>query len=126
MRPGATARFGGYVRFADLIGHLTPRARTSVAAWAIEGRAGAALSIDRSLRRHLASRADPHVGFDALWMATTNLTYLDRRLWDDAGTVEAGPRVAATIGRGAAGLRARLDARGGVGDSNPGIGGVTA
>jgi len=124
-RPGATARFGGYVRFADPIGHLTPRARTSVAAWALEGRAGAALSIDRSLRRHLASRADPHVGFDALWMATTNLTYLDRRLWDDAGTVEAGPWVATTIERGAAVLRARLDARGGLAYSNPGIGVVT-
>src|SRR3989442_10289353 len=73
-RPAATARFGGYLRFADPIGHLTPRTQTSVAAWAIEGRAGAAFSIDRSLRRHLASRADPHVGFDALWMATTNLT----------------------------------------------------
>src|SRR2546427_704500 len=124
-RPDATARFGGYVRLADPIGHLTPRARTSVAAWALEGRAGAALSIDRSLRRHLASSADPHVGFDALWMATTNLTYLDRRLWDDAGTVEAGPWVATTIERGAAVLRARLDARGGLAYSNPGIGVVT-
>jgi len=125
-RPAATARFGGYLRFADPIGHLTPRTRTSVAAWAIEGRAGAALSIDRSLRRHLASRADPHVGFDALWMATTNLTYLDRRLWDDAGTVEAGPWVATTIERGAAVLRARLGARGGLVYSNPGIGVVTS
>src|SRR5439155_211009 len=80
-------------------------------AWAIEGRAGAALSVDRSLRRHLASRADPHVGFDALWMATTNLTYLDRRLWDDAGAVEAGPSVAMTIQRGAAVLRARVGGR---------------
>src|SRR5438552_1922642 len=40
-RPAATARFGGYLRFADPIGHLTPRTQTSVAAWAIEGRAGA-------------------------------------------------------------------------------------
>src|SRR5438309_3177769 len=125
-RPDATARFGGYLRFADPIGHLTPRTRTSVAAWAIEGRAGAALSVDRSLRRHLASRADPHVGFDALWMATTNLMYLDRRLWDDAGTVEAGPWVATTIERGAAVLRARLGARGGLVYSNPGIGVVTS
>src|SRR5438034_638178 len=125
-RPAATARFGGYLRFADPIGHLTPRTQTSVAAWAIEGRAGAALSIDRSLRRHLASRADPHVGFDALWMATTNLTYLDRRLWDDAGTLEAGPWVVTTIQRGAAVLRARLGARGGLVYSNPGIGVVTS
>src|SRR5438445_496345 len=125
-RPAATARFGGYLRFADPIGHLTPRTQTSVAAWAIEGRAGAAFSIDRSLRRHLASRADPHVGFDALWMATTNLTYLDRRLWDDAGTLEAGPWVATTLARGAAVLRLRLGARGGLVYSNPGIGVVTS
>ena len=125
-RPAATARFGGYLRFADPIGHLTPRTQTSVAAWAIEGRAGAALSIDRSLRRHLASRADPHVGFDALWMATTNLTYLDRRLWDDAGTLEAGPWVATALARGAAVLRLRLGARGALVYSNPGIGVVTS
>jgi len=125
-RPAATARLGGYARLADPIGHLTPRTRTSVAAWAIEGRAGVALSIDRSLRRHLASRADPHVGFDALWMATTDLAYLDRRLWDDAGTVEAGPWVATTIERGAVVLRARLGARGGLVYSNPGTGVVTS
>src|SRR5437899_1387255 len=125
LRPAATGRFGGYLRFADPIGHLTLRTQTSVAAWAVEGRAGAAFSSDRSLRRHLASRADPHVGLDVLWMASTNLTYLDRRLWDDAGTVEAGPWVATTIERGAAVPRARLDARGGLAYSNPGIGVVT-
>src|SRR3989442_8771566 len=121
-RPDATARFGGYLRFADPIGHLTPRTRASVAAWAIEGRAGAALSVDRSLRRHLASRADPHVGVDALWMAATNLTYLHRRLSDDAGTAEAGPCVPTTLARGAAVLRVRLGARRGLVYSNPGIG----
>src|SRR2546426_5405209 len=39
--------------------------------------------------------------------------YLDRRLWDDAGTIEAGPWVATTARRGAAVLRARLGGRGG-------------
>src|SRR3989449_11144504 len=33
-RPDATARFGGYLRFADPIDHLTPRTPTTVAAWA--------------------------------------------------------------------------------------------
>jgi hypothetical protein len=121
-RSDATRRFGDYVRFANPIGHLTPRTRTSFAAWAVEGRAGAALSVDRSLRRTLVSAADPHVGFDALWMATTDLAYLDRRLWDDAGTVEAGPWVATTVARGDAVLRARLVARAGLLYWRPGSG----
>ena len=55
-------------------------------------------------------------------MATTNLGYLDRRLWEDAGTVEAGPWVSTTVQRGSALVRARLAARGGLVYSNPGPG----
>src|SRR3989442_12581928 len=99
-----------------------PRTETSLAAWYVEGRGGVALSIDRALREPLVFGADPHGGFDALWMATTNLGYLDRRLWDDGGTVEAGPWVSTTVQRGAALLRARLGARGGGGYLNPGPG----
>src|SRR5256886_16597867 len=65
-------------------------------------------------RSHLGFGADPHLGFDALWMATTNLGYLDRRLWEDAGTIEAGPWVSTTVQRGSALVRARLAARGGL------------
>jgi len=57
-----------------------------------------------------------------MWMATTNLGYVDRRLWDDAGTVEGGPWVAITQQRGAALFKARLAAHGGVAYSNPGPG----
>src|SRR3989442_13607877 len=96
-----------------------PRTETGVAAWAVEGRAGVALSMDRALREHLGFGADPHLGFDALWMATTNLGYLDRRLWEDAGTAEAGPWVSTTVQRGSALVRARLAARGGLVYSNP-------
>ena len=125
-RAGATERIGFSGRWSNPIGHLTPRTETSLAAWAVEGRAGVALSVDRSLRRHLGFGADPHVGFDVLWMATTDLGYLDRRLWDDAGTVEAGPWVATTVERGQAVLRARLGVRGGVVYWNPGPGVVAA
>src|SRR2546425_13316333 len=118
-RAGATERIGFSGRWSNPIGHLAPRTETGLAAWAVEGRAGVALSVDRSLRRHLGFGADPHVGFDVLWMATTDLGYLDRRLWDDAGTVEAGPRVATTGERGRAVLPARLGARGGGGDWDP-------
>src|SRR3989475_11304488 len=77
-RAGATERIGFSGRWSNPIGHLAPRTETSLAAWAVEGRAGVALSVDRSLRRHLGFGADPHVGFDVLWMATTDLGYLDR------------------------------------------------
>jgi hypothetical protein len=124
-RADATRRYGGYLRVGNPIGHVTPRTETSFAVWSGEGRAGAALSADRSLRQHLTFGAEPHVGFDALWMATTDLGYLDRRLWDDAGTVEAGPWVSTTVRHGGTLVRARLGARAGVVYFNPGPG-VTA
>src|SRR5205823_1377985 len=73
--PGATNRFDFYGRWGNPIGHPEPRTETSVSAWSAEGRAGAKLSMDRSLRQHLDFGADPHVGFDAVWMATTELGY---------------------------------------------------
>ena len=121
-RAGAADRFGFYARWSNPIAHLVPRTETSIAAWSVEGRAGVALSADRSLREHLGFGADPHAGFDVLWMATTDLGYLDRRLWDDAGTVEGGPWVSTAFHRGAALVRARLGARAGVVYQNPGAG----
>src|SRR5437879_3484498 len=119
---GGRDRVGIYGRWANPIRHLVPRTETSLAGWYVEGRAGVALSVDRALREHLGFGADPHVGFDALWMATTNVDYLDRRLWEDAGTIEAGPWVSTTVQRGSALVRARLGARGGVVYSKPGPG----
>jgi hypothetical protein len=119
---GAADRFGFYGRWSNPIRHFTPRTETSLAGWYVEGRAGVALSVDRALREHLGFGADPHAGFDALWMATTNLGYLDRRLWEDAGTIEAGPWFSTSVQRGAALVRARLGARGGVVYSKPGPG----
>src|SRR5437667_3734449 len=121
-RPGASQALGVYGRWSNPSGGLTRRTTTTLAGWLTEGRAGAAIRADRSLRQHLGFGADPHVGFDALWMATTDLGYVDRRLWDDAGTVEAGPWVATTVQRGAALVRARLAVRAGLVYSNPGPG----
>ncbi len=83
---------------------------------------GAAVSADRSLRRHPGFGADPHAGFDALWMATTDLGYLDRSLWDDAGTVEAGPWVSTSVQRGNTLWRGRVGVRAGVVYRYPGAG----
>jgi hypothetical protein len=67
-------------------------------------------------------RADPHTGFDAVWMATTDMSYVDRRLWDDAGTVEAGPWVSSTWNSGQTELHARIGVRGGILYRYPGLG----
>ena len=121
-RRGASQVLGLYGRWSNPIGRLRPRTETSVSAWAVEGRAGAKIAVDHALRQRLVDAADPHVGFDAMWMATTALGYLDRRLWDDAGTVEAGPWFSTTRTRGNAVLRARVGAHGGVVYWNPGPG----
>jgi hypothetical protein len=118
-------RLGVYGRWSNPIGHLAPRTETSLAAWTVEGRAGAALSVDRALRQHLGYGSDPHAGFDAVWFATTNMEYLDRRLWDDAGTVEVGPWVSTAVQRGGTRLAARLSAQAGVLYWNPGTGVVS-
>ena len=122
---GATHRGGVYMRFANSVRHPMPRTESSVAAWWVEGRNGVAFSVDRSLRRHVSFGPDPHAGFDAIWMATTDLGYLDRRLWDDAGTIEAGPWVSTTVTRGAGVWHARLGIRGGMVYRYPGPGVVS-
>jgi len=91
---GSAAAIGLYGRWNALPGG------GGVSAWSVEGRSGAALTI-----------AGRHVELDALWMATTNLGYLDRGLWDDAGSLELGPTFSTTTHNGASVFRARLGAR---------------
>ena len=121
-RSDATQRTAFYGRVNDPVAHLMPRTETSVSGWWAEGRAGVAFTVDRSLRQRWVDRADPHGGFDAIWMATTDLGYLDSRLWDDAGTLEAGPWFASTWPAGRTLLHARVGARGGVAYRFPGQG----
>jgi len=126
----ATSRLGGYVRLTNPItGVPSPRLETSLAAWNFEGRAGAELAWDHALREHLGFGPDPHVGFRVLWMATTAMGYLDPRLWDDAGTIEAGPWAETSVTSGSEGhaTLARWRAEGTVGAvyRNPGAGTVS-
>lgn len=86
---------------------LGPGVATSVALWSVEGRSGAVVTVDRAARRPGHTGADRHEGITALWMATTNLGYLDRRLWDDAGSLEIGPWISAAVRHGETVLRAR-------------------
>jgi len=105
MRGGATSSIGVYGRWSNppLLARGVPRGATSVAAWSIEGRTGAALALDRSPSRPPDARVERHFGVTALWMATTNVGYLDRRLWDNAGSIEISPSLSTTVRPGGGG-----------------------
>jgi hypothetical protein len=122
LDPDATHRFGDYFRFGNPINRPMPRTEASATFWFVEGRLGIALQADRSMREHLGFGADRHAGFDAIWMAVNDLGYVDRRLWDNAGTIEAGPWASVTSQRGASIWRARAGVRGGIVYRNPGAG----
>jgi hypothetical protein len=118
----ATDRWGVYGRWANPVQHPMPRTDAYAAFWSVEGRTGVALHADRSLREHLTFGPDPHAGFDAIWMAVNDLGYVDRRLWGNAGTLEAGPWGSVTGRRGDRVWRARASVRGGIVYRNPGPG----
>jgi hypothetical protein len=119
---GATYPGGVYLRYGNPVAHPMPRTESSVAFWSVEGRGGIALHADRSLRRHLTFGPDPHVGFDAIWMAVSDLGYVDRRLWDNAGTIEAGPWGSITSTHGDRVWKAGASLRFGAVYRNPGAG----
>jgi hypothetical protein len=106
MGGGATSAVGLYGRWSPFA-RSGQRAATSVAAWSVEGRSGAAITLDRSLQAARGGGAERHIGVVARWMATTNLGYLDRGLWDDAGSVEIGPWISTAVRHGETVLRAR-------------------
>ena len=120
--PDATRRYGWYFKSGNPVTHPMPRTDVSVATWSVEGRTGIALHADRSLRQHLTFGPDTHAGFDAIWMAVSDLGYVDRQLWDDAGTIEGGPWVSVTRRDGNRLWRGRASVRGGVLYRNPGPG----
>ena len=124
--PDATHRDGIYARLANSVRQPIPRTEASAAVWSVEGRTGIALKADRSLNEHIGQVPDRHAGFDAIWMAVSDLGYVDRRLWDNAGTIEAGPWGSITAQRGARVWRARAGVRGGLVYRNPGPGVVSS
>lgn len=104
-RGGATSSIGLYGRWSNAVARGPRRVATSVAAWSVEGRSGAAISLDHS-GPHGDIGPDRHIGVVALWMATTNLGYLDPRLWDDAGSMAVGPWISTVVRHGETVLRA--------------------
>src|SRR5439155_1308779 len=86
------------------------------------GVTGAVRARSNYLGRFNKNLALASYGFDAIWMAVSDLGYVDRRLWDDAGTIEAGPWASVTSRHGDKVWRARAGVRGGVVYRNPGAG----
>lgn len=105
-RGGATSSISLYGRWNDAAAGGQRRVATTVAAWSVEGRTGASISLDHA-RQKSGVGADRHIGVIALWMATTNLGYLDPRLWEDAGSIEVGPWISTVVQHGETVLRAR-------------------
>ncbi len=126
LDPEATHPFGIYGRFGNSVHNPIPRTDASLAGWYVEGRAGLAIHADRSLREHQSFGPDPHAGFDAIWMAVSDVGYVDRALWDNAGTVEFGPWASVTKHSGETVWRGKVDVRGGLVYRNPGPGVVSA
>jgi hypothetical protein len=122
LEPNATHPFGGYVRFGNPVAHYQPRTESSIAGWWVEGRAGVALSADRALNARLGTPTDRHAGFNAIWMAVSDIGYADRALWDNAGTIEVEPWARVMHRSGAQVWRGRLGVRGGLVYRNPGDG----
>ena len=122
----APHREGFYFRAGNPVSHPMPRTDAWVAGWSLEGRAGAAIHVDRSLREHPSFGADRHAGFDAIWMAVSEVRYVDQRLWDNAGTIEGGPWGSVTKIAGARVWRAQAAVRGGLVYRNPGQGQQTS
>ena len=126
LDPDATRRFGWYVRYGNPVSNPMPRTEAWVAGWNMEGRTGIALHADKSLIQHQGFGPDRHAGFDAIWMAVNDLGYVDRRLWENTGTIEAGPWASIESRGGRRIWRARLGVRGGLVYGNPGTGVVAA
>ena len=115
-------REGWYVKLANPASRPMPRTDASASAWHVDGRVGIALHADKSLAQRLGTNTDPHAGFDAIWMVVNDLGYVDRNIWDDAGTIEAGPWWGWTGRRGSQLWKARVSTRGGLVYRNPGPG----
>lgn len=121
-RSDATHPWGFEFTLVNPIGMHRPREVTTISAWDVEGRAGALLRWDRNLNQHVSFQSALHSGFDLEWMSTTDVGYLDRRMWDDAGTVELGPWIHYDAQKGPTTWGADLGVKGGVVYRVPGPG----
>ncbi len=102
-----------------------PHGTTRLSAFRVEGRAGAAVSLEQSRQAHLGFGPVRSVGGSLSWTATYDTRYLEPALWDDGGTLEGALWAGYRTG-GAWPLLLRVTAAGGVMYARPGAGITTA
>ncbi len=117
--------FGVDVSLQDPTWWRVAHGTTRLAAFRVEGRAGAAVSLEHSHQAHLGFGPVRSTGASLAWTATYDTRYLDPALWDDGGTLEG--RLWTGYARaGAWSVDVRLSAAGGVMYARPGDGITTA
>ena len=90
-----------------------PNAYQSLEGWIQEGTAGIGVERRQDFRKAWWSPDVLHVGFLARWVVTSETAFLNRRLWENAGTAEFGGYIEWDAPTGKTGVNLRLDYTGG-------------
>ncbi len=114
-----------YARLQNPTWLRAPRTTTALEAFRLEGRHGAAVTVEHERLGHLAFGARTAIGGSVRWVATHDQAYLDPAEYDNAGTVEAETWVRSAERRGSWQVAGTLSAGLGVEYRNRGPG-VTA
>jgi hypothetical protein len=77
-----------YLRLENPSWLYAPRLTTRFEGFRLEGRQGAAVSVERERKGHLGFGARTSAGLSARWVATSDTEYLDPALYQNGGTVE--------------------------------------
>lgn len=103
-----------YLRFRNPIWMRRPGATQSIEGWSRDGTIGGRVALGWEAQRSFATADVRRTEVSLLWVATRETRFLDRRLWENAGTVEAAAVREWDRPDGVAHERLRLEAQGGV------------
>lgn len=99
-----------------------PRLSTQFEVHHLEGRQGAAVSVEQQAKGHLGFGPTTFKGASIRWLATYDADYLDRALYDNAGTVEGAWWIRSSARRGVWTMAGSVTTAGGVEYRNRGTG----
>jgi len=85
---GKLARCGFSASITNPVGGYAPNTSQRLSAFRIEGRAGASISVEKVSAEHEGFGPTKTTGGSLSWLATYDISYLPRTLWDDGGLVE--------------------------------------
>ena len=121
--PGDHPDFGGfYLKVRNPTWLYRPRVTQRLEAYRVEGRAGAAVSVEREKLGHQSFGARTFSGAGVRWLTTRDTRYLDPALWDGGGTVEGQIWLRSSAVRGGWTTAGRISLGGGVEYRNRGTG----